>query len=307
MREKALVPPGLPLWQIMGPNSLVLAALLAWCVWDLAHGGDVLWNVVWIVGGLLFWLFVTLPAGVYPALRADRAWGRWAAMRRKARFLQLTSGVLGLRMVRLLVDFELVRALAGLNRLPEALATVARHRDGTMEHRAFYLGMIVSLYEIAGDFDAALRAACESAELAPNDASKRLDLAMRYALRFHDAPRARAELERLGSGELSELADAFRRYVLGIVFLEEGAWREAYENLDRACSAFVAMPSLKGISAGLVEGVRAHRAWAAAGLGRLEESARELREVLPMVEAGDRWMAAHIRAQIASLHRAPPA
>jgi hypothetical protein len=98
-----------------------------------------------------------------------------------------------------------------------------------------------------------------------------------------------------------------RRYVLGIVFLEEGAWREAYENLDRACSAFVAMPSLKGISAGLVEGVRAHRAWAAAGLGRLEESARELREVLPMVEAGDRWMAAHIRAQIASLHRAPPA
>jgi hypothetical protein len=154
MREKALVPPGLPLWQIMGPNSLVLAALLAWCVWDLAHGGDVLWNVVWIVGGLLFCLFVTLPAGVYPALRADRAWGRWAAMRRKARFLQLTSGVLGLRMVRLLVDFELVRALAGLNRLPEALATVARHRDGTMEHRAFYLGMIVSLYEIAGDFDA---------------------------------------------------------------------------------------------------------------------------------------------------------
>ncbi len=302
-REKMLVTPGQPLWRIVGPNSLFVAAMIAWSAWELAHDGDMLWNVAWIVGSVLLWVFIVVPAAVYPALRQDRAWGRWAAMGQKARFLQLTSGVLRLRFVRSAMDFELARALAGLGRLPEALAVVVRYRDGTPEQRHFYLGQVVSVYEIAGDFDAALGVARESVGLSPNDAAPRLDLAMRHALRFHDAPSARAELERLGPGELSQLAEAFRQFVLGVILLEEGAWLEAHASLDAARSAIAAMPAMPG----LMEGVRAHRAWAMAGLGRFEEAERELGEVSAMLEAGDRWMAEHIESRIAALRPSSPA
>ena len=200
------------------------------------------------------------------------------------------------------MDFEVARALAGLGRLPEALAVVARHRDGPTERRRGYLGQVVSVYGCALDFDGALRAARENVELAPDDAAPRIDLAMQYALHFHDAASARAELERLGSGELSQLAEGARRLVLGIVLAEEGSWLEAQASLDAAHGPIAKVAP----TAGWLELASAYRAWAKAGLGRPVDAARELSKARPLLDASDGGLITrYLDSRIEELSRRP--
>jgi tetratricopeptide (TPR) repeat protein len=206
-------------------------------------------------------------------VQVEKAWHRWNEVLRSVAFLRLLNrSFLRRKTLSWTYDFEEARALAGLGRLDEALRVVAKHRGQTPGDQARFSALLVGVYECADRFDDALRAAEESVRGRPADPTAWLDLASLQVRRRRDPAAARQALEKAEAGAISEVAAAYRRFVLGLVLTEEGAYGPAAVELGAAVVYF----TWRNVAPGLVELCRLYRAFALARLGRVADAQRDL-------------------------------
>jgi hypothetical protein len=293
-----MTPPRGP-WATVGLSFLQaapwFAALLIWTWWSW-DDGDAARGVDFAILAIAFaaWLLVALPVVLYAQLQREKAWGRWRNMLRILPLLRFANFFTRLRVLAYAYDFDEARALAGLGRVDEAEARVRKHAGATDIERGRHAGMLVGIYETAHRYDDGLRCAREHVALCPSDPSAHIDLAMRFVLRFHDPRAAREALEGAAGRERSEHAAAFERLVVGIVLLEEGEHTAALVELDAA------RVGLRGFGLpGVDELCQLHRAWALAGIDRLDESAAALAAARPMFAArGEAHVLAYVTSRV---------
>jgi hypothetical protein len=243
-----------------------------------------------------YWFLVVLPLVVFRRVQVEKAWGRWDQVRRSVSLLHLTNRMfLRLRTFALAYDLEDARALAGLGRIDEALQLLAKHRGETPRDRARFAWQVIGVYENGRRYDDALAAANEAAQVL-NDPAVWLDVARLQAHRRGDCAAARVALAMAEGRTLSEIGAAYRRFVLGIILMEEGAYGSALPELDAAVTFF----AWQQVSPGLVELCRLHRALVLARLGRLADARRDLASAGPMMLAsGEKALVARVESALA--------
>jgi multidrug efflux pump subunit AcrA (membrane-fusion protein) len=176
-------------------------------------------------------------------------------------------------------------ALAGLGRLPEALALVARHDSGDDLARAIHQDRLASILAVAQDVEGLMRAAERATVLAPESPMYWIDLAIRRLLRRGDAAGARQALDQAQLHPLSELAWAWMQVVAAMIDAEAGTPATALEKLQRAERDLeLAAPPDTAID-GLRALLAAHRCLAHAALKNKAEADREWGLARPYLEA----------------------
>ena len=167
------------------------------------------------------------PVRRYNRLLEHVAWGRWQ------RVLELLPSLQG----KITPDesaFRKAEALAGLGRLDLAMRTVEPFSDGSQIPEWLYWGRLANVYESAGLTDQVVASHRKAAELAPDNATVLLDLALAI-LRYQRDPRsARALLEQVKTHAISDFAAPFVLMVEGMAALEEGRASGAKLKLEQA-------------------------------------------------------------------------
>lgn len=219
-------------WAGMVSVALALAALRltghSWGLWD------------WLCVGVLLFPPV-LAAGAVLAAAPTRArfrkmldalyWGRWEECLRRA-------DRLGPKFPAREVAVHKAKALAGLDRLGEALALVEPYADDPATPGWFYHAMLAQVHEFARRRDEAIAQYERAAELAPDNATTVMTLARLVLWHRRDARRARELLRQARSHALSDMTAPFADMLEGLILLEEGRPRDALPILQAAYEAF---------------------------------------------------------------------
>jgi tetratricopeptide (TPR) repeat protein len=220
-------------------------------------------------------------AGRYNQLIDAVAWGRWEEVLQRAEALE------GSKVPPEELAFQRAQALARLGRLEEGLAVVAPFGDGEAMPEWLHLSRLSDVHGGARRFDEAHAVLKRAAELAPENPTVLLDVAMFEVRRRRDPRRAREFLERARTHALSDLVAVFAQAIEGQIVREEGRPSEAVELLEdahRRLSAFRHASPLLGVSLDLLE---ADTALALAADGRADAALRHARAALPRLRALD--------------------
>jgi tetratricopeptide (TPR) repeat protein len=181
--------------------------------------------------------------------------------------------------------FRKASALAGLDRLDEALAVVERFAGGTTIPEWMYQARLTDVYQIARHDDEAAQAMDRALELAPDNATVLLDTA-RVALDHHRDPRrARDLLARARRHALADTLQPFATAIEGGIHLEEGRPNDGLPLLERAyreLSRFRFASPLTGL---ILDLMHAHLTLAHAAVGDPVTAERHFRQAEPRLQA----------------------
>jgi tetratricopeptide (TPR) repeat protein len=179
-------------------------------------------------------LFVLLHGGLHARYRKALDalyWGRWEeALWRGDR--------LGLRIQPHEIALRKTQALAGMDRLPEALKLLEPFGDGKAVPGWFYRSMLAQVYEFAHGRDEAIAQLEQAIELAPDNATMYLSLARHVIWHRGDVRRARELLTEARKHALSDLTVPYADMVEGLILQKEGRPRDALPILEGAYKAF---------------------------------------------------------------------
>jgi hypothetical protein len=211
---------------------LIMAALMAWQF----YGGRLTIGFI-LLGVTLIWpgfrVWMGLPGILYRKLNEDREWHRWRdvlALLRRIERIQLYHFIKISRT-------ELIRiralALAGLNRLPEALTEFQAIRDQPGMPDWLYESNLALIYDCAQQHDQALICTRNSLELDPRNTIY-LDLAWRLLHRKKDTSSARAALAKVDATTLIDIAQPFVKRTWGMLAFLEGDDLTAQRELETA-------------------------------------------------------------------------
>ncbi len=130
------------------------------------------------------------------------------------------------------------QALAGMDRLDEALRVVEPFGDGKAVPGWFYRSMLAQVYEFARRRDEAIAQLEQAIELAPDNATLMISLARHVIWYKRDVRRARELLTQARLHALSDMTKPFADLVEGIILLEEGRPRDALPSLETVHKIF---------------------------------------------------------------------
>jgi tetratricopeptide (TPR) repeat protein len=216
------------MWPAMALVALALAYLRyaggPWGFWD------------WL--GLVFLLSPPALAAVlalctpptrarYQRMLEALYWGRWEEALRLADQVEHESLARD-------IPFRKAQALAGMDRLDEALKLVAPLGDGKAMAPWFYRSMLAQVYDFATRRDEAIAQLEQAVELAPDNATMLLSLARSVIWQKRDVRRARELLSRARAHALSDMTSPFADLVEGVILLEAGQPRDALPILEAA-------------------------------------------------------------------------
>jgi tetratricopeptide (TPR) repeat protein len=217
-------------------------------------------------------------AGRYHRLMDAVAWGRWDEVLAQA-------DSVGGQVAPEEVAFNKAKALAGLDRLDEALRAVEPFGDGQRIPPWLYWSRLAEVYEIAKRHDDAKAAMEKALELAPDNATLLVDMAETEAWRWHNPRRARELLARARAHALSDVLQPFAMRTEGLIRLEEGNAREARELLDDAFRRAERFRHASPLMGAVLDGMHAGLALACAAEGDLEAARRHYQRARPRLEA----------------------
>jgi tetratricopeptide (TPR) repeat protein len=158
-------------------------------------------------------------------------WGRWEEALSKA-------DQVGPRMAPSVIVLRKAQALAGLDRLDEALKLVEPFGDGKAVPGWFYRSMLAQVYEFGRRPDESTAQLEQAVKLAPNIATLLIGLARRVVWHKRDARRARELLAQARAHALSDMTAPFVDLLEGLILLEERRARDALPMLEAAHKVF---------------------------------------------------------------------
>lgn len=217
----------------------------------------------------------------YNRLLDAAAWGRWDEVVERCDALE-GSGVPPEELA-----FQRGQALARLGRLEEGLAAVEPFGDGEAMPEWIFLTRLSDVYSAARQFDDAHGALERAAEIAPENPTVLLDVAMFEVRRRRDVRRARELLDDARTHALSDLLAVFAQGIEGMIVRDEGRPREAVallEDAHRRLFAFRHASPLVGMALDMLE---AEWAVALAAAGEPDAALRHARAAYPRLRAMD--------------------
>ena len=220
------------LWSSMVLVALALAYLRyagrTWAFWDSLCVAILLFPAAF---ALVVGLFGGRARARYQQMLDALYWGRWEESLRRADRVELKASPHE-------IPFRRAQALAGMDRLDEALRVVEPFGDGKAVPGWFYRSMLAQIYEFARRRDEALDQLEQAVELAPDNATVLMALARFVIWHKRDARRARELLTKARAHALSDLAAPFADLLEGVILLEEGRPRDALPILEAAHKSF---------------------------------------------------------------------
>jgi tetratricopeptide (TPR) repeat protein len=179
-------------------------------------------------------LTVLLHSGIHARYRKALDalyWGRWEeALWRADR--------LGHRIQSHEITLRKAQALAGMDRLPEALKLLEPFGDGKAVPGWFYRSMLAQMYEFALRRDEAIAQLEQAIELAPDNSTMYLILARHVIWHQGDVRRARELLTEARKHALSDLTVPYANMIEGLILQREGRPHDALPILEAAYKAF---------------------------------------------------------------------
>jgi tetratricopeptide (TPR) repeat protein len=179
-------------------------------------------------------LTVLLHGGIHARYRKALDalyWGRWEeALWRSDR--------LGVRIQPHEIALRKAQALAGMDRLPEALKLLEPFGDGKAVPGWFYRSILAQVYEIAHRRDEAIAQVEQAIERAPDNSTMYLTLARHVIWYQGDVRRARELLTQARKHALSDLTVPYADMIEGLILHSEGRSRDALPILESAYKAF---------------------------------------------------------------------
>jgi tetratricopeptide (TPR) repeat protein len=176
------------------------------------------------------------------------------------------------------------QALAGMDRLDEALRLVEPFGDGKVVPGWFYRSMLAQVYEFARRRDEVIAQLEQAVELAPDNATMLISLARQVIWHDRDARRARELLAQARAHALSDMVAPFADLLDGLILLEEGRPRDALAILEAVQKVF---RRLRHLALGYlpVEQAMLGRALAHAALGESDDALKLYGKVRPRLVA----------------------
>jgi hypothetical protein len=204
-------------------------------------------------------------------------WGRWEeALRRADR--------VGPKVPAREIALRKAQALAGMDRLDEALRLVKPFGDGRAVPGWFYRSMLAQVFEFAQRRDDVIAQLEQAVELAPDNATMLLSLARHVIWYRRDARRARDLLSQAREHALSDMTAPFADLLEGLILVEERRARDALPVLDAAHKGFHACRYMP-LSYLPLEHAMLGRALAHAALGESAEAMALYAKVRPRLVA----------------------
>lgn len=263
-----------------GTDALLLGCLALrrwagwpWGVWDWVLLAALLAPLALILLRLAF-----SPSRRYNRLIAADAWGQWDDVLRQVDSLEgrVPAHDLALRKAK---------ALAGLGRLDEALRVIGKVAHDPQVPPWMYQDFVGEVYSVAKKFDEATIAAERAVELAPDNATVLLDLALGLLTHRRNVERARQLLRQVESHALSDLLVPVFEMAQGLLALEDGHAQQAKARLEKAVAGISPFRAASPLVGSLEDKMRAYLALAAASAGDADAALRNFRAAEPRLRA----------------------
>jgi tetratricopeptide (TPR) repeat protein len=177
------------------------------------------------------------------------------------------------------------QALAGLGRLDEAIKVLKPYADGENMPSWLYWGRIGDVYYAAGKYELIVPAAEKAAELAPDNPTVLLDLAMALVRYRQDAERARKLLKQARTHALSDVLAVFADVIEGMIELELGNPSQARYLFDKALAALTPFQNATPLIGAAIDRTYAYLALAHAAMGDRDQATRYSRRAEPRLRA----------------------
>jgi tetratricopeptide (TPR) repeat protein len=237
--------------------------------------------IAWLAFPLVFALgahFYFNSPKLYEQLLDAIAWGRWEEA------LQRIPSVRG-KLPDEEVAFQEAQALAGLGRFDEAMKVLKPYSDGEAMPAWLYWGRISDVYHIAGKDELIIPAHEKAAELAPDNPTVLLDLAMALVRYQRESERPRKLVQQARTHALSDVLAIFADMIEGMIEVEAGNPAQARDLLEKSLSALAPFQSASPLIGAGIDRIHAYLALAHAGLGDHRRAAEHYRRAKPRLKA----------------------
>lgn len=221
---------------------------------------------------------LTSPGRAYERIIEAHAWGRWDEV---VRLLPTIKG----KVPPHESAFREAQALAGLDRLEEALDIVEPFADGTEIPTWIFHARLVEVYHLAGKLDQIVPSIEKAAELAPDNATILIDLASAL-LRFRrDVVRARSILARARTHALSDMVEPFALLAEGMLLLDEGKAPAAQERFEQALAGMMNFRHANALMGAVIDRVYTYLSLAHAAQGNTADALEYFHRAEPRLRA----------------------
>lgn len=269
-------------------HAPIFAALAVWALVKLHNGrpyGLAAWAAFLALPLYGLWFIrLVLPIAVFQLILEAAVWHDWKRLRRLVGFARVLKKFFTTAIPDKELDIREATSWAAEGRLADGLLLVEKYRGHPDVSDYIYLARLSGVYDAAGQHDRAVALMEEAAAKGPGGVSEWIDVALARIRRKHDAPGARAALEKIEGKEVPALAQAFRLLVEGMIATEERDDLRACEyyraGLDKL-QATAGSPLIQG----LIAESRAGMAISLARLGKPDVARKILAKERPLLEA----------------------
>ena len=228
-------------------------------------------------------LFVFVTAFAGPSQKFRRmidayAWGRWQEV------LDLIPTLRG-KVPEFELDARRAVALAGLGRLDEGLALIARHVNSAETPRWVYLARLAEVFSVAKQYDQSLTCHRMAYECDPENPLVQLGLAIALLKDEIDTPEARQLIEKAEQQTLSDMELMLFPYFKGLLALNENRFQQAEPLFLKAINKLQPLVPASPYFGLIVDLNRAYLAIAYARMGEKEKAERQFQLALPRLNA----------------------
>jgi tetratricopeptide (TPR) repeat protein len=236
--------------------------------------------VIWLAIPLVVALGVQLfgSARRYNEVVEAISWGRWEEALRR---LPAVRGKIPVEETA----FIEAKALAGLGRLDEAIKVLKPFADGQDMPSWLYWGRIGDVYYAAGKYELIVPANEKAAELAPDNPTVLLDLAMALVRYRQDAVRARKLLQQARTHALSDVLVIFAEVIEGMIELESGNPSQARYLFDKSLAALAPFRNATPLIGAAIDRTYGYLCLAYAAMGDRDQALQYYRRAEPRMRA----------------------
>jgi HAMP domain-containing protein len=244
-----------------------------WNLWDWLVAATLLFPLVFVLAIQVF-----SPTRRYTRFLHAVAWGQWDDV------LRQIGGLEG-RVPAYDLAAQKAKALAGLGRLDEALQVIHQVANDPQVPPWLFQSFLEDVYTRAHKTDEAIQAAEKAVELAPDNATVLLNLALDYLAHRRNVSRARQLIEQVRSHALSDLLVPMFQIAEGLLALEDGHFQKAKLHLDAAATGLAPFQNASPLIGAFQDNIHAYQAIVAVAIGDAVGAQRHFRAAEPRLRA----------------------